>query len=346
MTTVSTATAARPGNPKDPANGPQVGVTLYSFTNEWLSRQFDLAGLMREVAARDLGPNIEIIGFQNFKEFPDVSDAFADHFKGLVAETGLNPVSLAVNSDRFLRPGQTPVEDEFLVEYHKRQLRSARKLGFDLVRYQFALPVHLLPEIVPYAEDLGVRMGVEVHAPMWARHPAVLAYREMYEKLDTPYLGWIPDFGGTARAIPPSLLDAARAAGARESLIDLVQEIWPGEGASHEKIGRLRERALADGHAPEHIQAVGLAFFILSNHDPKSWAEMVDRTIHIHGKFYGVNDDGIEEAVPYEEILPLFRDGGFTGTIVSEWEGHAYCTADAFEQVRRHQAMCRRIFAS
>lgn len=24
------------------ANGPQVGVTLYSFTNEWLTRQFEL----------------------------------------------------------------------------------------------------------------------------------------------------------------------------------------------------------------------------------------------------------------------------------------------------------------
>ena len=50
--------------------GPQVGVTLYSFTNEWLTRQFELDSLLREVAARGLGPNIEIIGFQSFKEFP------------------------------------------------------------------------------------------------------------------------------------------------------------------------------------------------------------------------------------------------------------------------------------
>ena len=46
------------------ASGPQMGVTLYSFTNEWPTRQFDLAGLMHEVARRGLGPNIEIIGFQ------------------------------------------------------------------------------------------------------------------------------------------------------------------------------------------------------------------------------------------------------------------------------------------
>ena len=327
------------------ATGPQVGVTLYSFTNEWLTRQFDLPGLMHEVARRGLGPNIEIIGFQSFKEFPDVSDDFAAQFRDLVQETGLNPVSCAINSDRFLKPGQQPIDDAALVEYHKRQLRSAKKLGFSLVRYQFALPVHLLPEIAPYAGDLGIRMGVEVHAPMWAGHPAVLAYREMYDKLDTPVLGWIPDFGGTATRIPESMLDAARATGAKESLIDLLKQIWPEPGMSHEKAGKLREMALAAGHAPAHIQAACLAFFILANNDPKSWAELVDRTIHIHGKFYGVSEDLVEEAIPYETILPLFRDGGFTGTIVSEWEGHAYDTRDAFVQVERHQAMCRKILA-
>ncbi|MEQ1639621.1 MAG: hypothetical protein ABL881_02335 [Novosphingobium sp.] len=225
--------------------GAQVGVTLYSFTNPWLTRQFDLEGLLREVSRRGMGPNIEIIGFQSFKEFPDISDAFAEKFKELMTEIGLNPVSCAINSDRFLRPGQQPIDDASLIEYHKRQLRSAKKMGFSLVRYQFALPVELLPQIAPYAEALDIRMGVEVHAPMWAGHPAVQAYGEMYDKLDTPYLGWIPDFGGTASRIPESMLDAARAAGAREGLLDRLKEVWLEPGMSHEKAGRLREWALA-----------------------------------------------------------------------------------------------------
>lgn len=328
------------------STGPQIGVTLYSFTNEWLTRQFELDTLLREVAKRNLGPNIEIIGFQSFKEFPDVSDDFAARFKDMIAETGLNPVSCAINSDRFLKPGQQPIDDAALVEYHKRQLRSAKKMGFKLVRYQFALPVHLLPEIAPYAEELDIVMGVEVHAPMWAGHPAVQAYGEMYDKLNTPVLGWIPDFGGTASRIPDSMLDAARKAGAAESLLDKLKEVWLEDGMSHEKAGRLREWALANGHAPLHIQAASLAFFILSNNDPKSWAALVDRTVHIHGKFYGVSEDLVEEAIDYEMILPLFRDGGFTGTMVSEWEGHAYDARDAFLQVERHQAMSRKILAS
>lgn len=323
----------------------ELGATLYAFTNEFLSRQYSFEELLREIARRNLGPGIEVIGFQSIRTFPEVDDAFVDRFKSLVAELALEPRSLAINSDRFLKPGQ-PIADDVLVEYHKRQMRSAARLGFPIVRYQFATPPELLPELAPYAEDLGIRMGLEVHAPAHANHPLVLRYREAYDRLNSKALGWIPDFGGTAYRIPPSLLNAARERGVPEKLIDLLLDIWPEEGAPHERAGKLREIATREGFAPEHIQVVSLPFFILSNADPKSWAELVADSFHIHGKFYGVDDDGREEAIDYDTILPIFRDGGFDGTMVSEWEGHAYSTVDAFDQVERHQQMSRRILQS
>jgi sugar phosphate isomerase/epimerase len=320
----------------------ELGATLFAFTNEYITRRYSFHDLLREIARRGLGPSLEVVGFQSFRSFPDVSDAEAVAFKAVVAELGLKPTSLGINSDRFLKPGEA-TSDEHLLEYHKRQMRSAVKLGFPILRYQFSTPPAMAADLAPYAEDLGLKMGLEVHAPAHAHHPLVLAYREVYERVNSPALGWIPDFGGTASRIPPSLLDAARERGANEKLIALVQEIWPQPGPSHEKAARLRDIALKDGHAPAHIQAVSLAFFILSNGDPKSWAELADRSIHIHGKFYGVDDDLREEAVDYDTILPIFRDAGFSGTLVAEWEGHAYSTRDAFDQVARFQAMSRRI---
>jgi len=59
-----------------------------------------------------------------------------------------------------------------------------------------------------------------------------------------------------------------------------------------------------------------------------------------------VGADGREEAVDYETILPIFRDAGVDATIVAEWEGHAYSTRDAFAEVEKFQAMCRRILAA
>lgn len=325
-------------------SGPQMGATLYAFTNDYLTRQFDFEGLLREIARRNLGPGIEVIGFQSIKGFPEVSDAFAERFAELVDELGLEPRSLAINSDRFLKRGE-PISDEALLEYHKRQLRSAAKLKFPIVRYQFATPPQMVRDLAPYAEDLGVQMGLEVHAPTHANHPLVLAYREVYDQLQSPALGWIPDFGGTAFRIPPSFIASARERGVPEGLIGLLEAIWPEPGAPHERAGRLREHALRDGYDPQHIQIVSLVFFILANHDPKSWIELVDRTIHIHGKFYGVDEQGNEEAIDYGTILPIFRDGGFTGTMVSEWEGHAYLPSSGFAPVEAFQAMCRRILA-
>lgn len=324
--------------------GPQMGATLYAFTNEYLNREYDFEGLLREIARRNLGPGIEVIGFQSIRGFPEVSDAFAERFAELVDELGLEPRSLAINSDRFLKPGQ-PISDAALIDYHKRQLRSTAKLKFPLVRYQFATPPHIVRELAPFAEDLNVKMGLEVHAPAHANHPMVMAYREVYDALQSPALGWIPDFGGTAWRLPPSFIDAARRRGVPEGLISLLNKIWPEPGAPHERAGRLREYALKDGYSPEHIQIVSLIFFILSNEDPKSWADLVDRTIHVHGKFYGVDDDGREEAIDYETILPIFRDGGFAGTIVAEWEGHAYLGTGGFAHVEAFQAMCRRVLA-
>lgn len=324
------------------AAGFELGATLYAFTNEFLARRYSFKQLLQEVAARGFGPGLEVIGFQSIRSFPDVSEPFADEFAGWVEELGLRPVSLAINSDRFLRPGQ-PVSDEVLIEYHKRQMRSAQRLGFPIVRYQFATPPELLNELAPFAEELGLKMGLEVHAPAHANHPIVLRYREAYDRLQSPALGWIPDFGGTAFRIPESLLQSARDRGVPERLIRLLLDIWPEAGAPHERAGKLREIASREGFSPEHVQIVSLPFFILSTADPRSWAELVDRTIHIHGKFYGVGDDGREEAIDYHSILPIFRDGGFTGAMVSEWEGHAYSERDAFEEVERHQRMCRGI---
>lgn len=65
--------------------------------------------------------------------------------------------------------------------------------------------------------------------------------------------------------------------------------------------------------------------------------------MHIHGKFYGFDAQGQEESIDYATILPLFKQGGFNGTMSSEWEGYMYSGASAFDLVEQHQAMCQAI---
>jgi hypothetical protein len=70
------------------------------------------------------------------------------------------------------------------------------------------------------------------------------------------------------------------------------------------------------------------------------------QVIHMHGKFYDFDAAGNETSIPYDEILPVFHDGGFDGFMSSEWEGHLYMrNVDAFDMVAKHQALARRIIA-
>ena len=73
-------------------------------------------------------------------------------------------------------------------------------------------------------------------------------------------------------------------------------------------------------------------------------ALLLPYTKHIHGKFYGVDDSGIEPSIPYPEILALLEREGYAGTISAEWEGHAFSGEPmGFEQVAAWRAMCDRL---
>ena len=133
--------------------GVRLGTTLFSLTNEFHSLQYSFEELIAKVGALGLGPGLEVIGFQSIRGFPEISDEFADRFKGLLAEHNLVPTCLAVNADVAIRRGQTMTTEES-VRYHEPQIRAAAKLGFPVARYQYAAG--------PVPRD-GVR------APRWPR---------------------------------------------------------------------------------------------------------------------------------------------------------------------------------
>lgn len=87
-------------------------------------------------------------------------------------------------------------------------------------------------------------------------------------------------------------------------------------------------------------------FAILGKMDPRAWLEIMPQVVHIHGKCYDFDEKGDEISIPYDEILPLFRDNGYNGYMSTEWEGHAVSEEDGIPKVQAHHALCRRILAS
>ena len=115
------------------------------------------------MAADGYGPGLEIIGFSSFRGFPDVDDEFAGRFRDLVDEVGLVPTSLAINADIGIRRDRLMNQDE-LVEYMRRQIEAAAKLGFPIARVQISLTPDSMEMLLPVAERYGVTLALEVHA--------------------------------------------------------------------------------------------------------------------------------------------------------------------------------------
>jgi hypothetical protein len=322
--------------------GLKLGSTLFSFTNEFLSREYSLEQLIEQVAQMGLGPGLEVVGFQSIRGFPVVSDEFATRFRDLLQRYGLVASCLAINADMGIRRGQL-MDVDAAVAYYEPQIRAAAKLGFRVVRGQFGPPPEVLRRILPLLESLNLKFGPELHTPMTVHSRMVMEYRELYDKLGSPCLGFVPDFGSCTQRFPPGFVKWLQSQGTPQAALDLAYRVWDMEGDAFSRKAEFMRQAAAAKMEPSVAGAVGVMFSMFTDQPASVWAEIMPQIIHVHSKFYEFDESGSETSIPYEELLPVFARGGYDGYMSSEWEGTIYSKANGFEMVRRHHALCRRI---
>jgi sugar phosphate isomerase/epimerase len=321
----------------------KVATSLFSFAIEWNRRDYNLEQLMAKVKDWNLAPAIEVIGFQSLKEFPYLSKEAIVQVRKYIDQFGFEPVCLDANVDVGIRRDRNLTEEE-TVAYIEPQIWAAHQLGFPVLRVQMTAKSKVMRKLAGVAEKANVKLGMELHTPYQVDHPAVLELRELYEELDSPYLGFIPDFGTSMRNIPDALLHSFREVGVTDKLIEITKEIWKMDAPIPEKFGLLYESASSLGATPAQIGRLNMAFSMNGRQDPKQWSEIVDRTVHLHGKFYGFDENGDEPSIDYAAILKVFHEGGYTGYIASEYEGTAFTDEfSGFEMVQKHQHLCKRI---
>ncbi|MEY4618516.1 MAG: hypothetical protein RL101_702 [Actinomycetota bacterium] len=86
------------------------------------------------------------------------------------------------------------------------------------------------------------------------------------------------------------------------------------------------------GINPNSLGPFGRMAFNMNGHvKPEEWNDIMHQVVHIHAKFFDMNDDGSVEAIDYEKHTKIFAEGGFDGYISSEWEGHAFCDLGEFD---------------
>jgi len=329
---------------------PIQGVTLYSFTRAFHGREYDLDALIRKVAAEGYGPGLEIIGFSSFRGFPEIDDAFAGRFRDLVDEVGLVTTSLAVNADIGIHRDRLLDQDE-LIAYMRRQIAAAAKLGFPIARVQISITPDSMEQLAPIAEEYGVTLALEVHADQYASHPRILALRDRYEKVGSPFLGFTMDWGATVSGFAPSLIESYRRRGASEDLLSQVVSLWddfyeqgpPRDQAEHgQRFGRFIGLAAQNGRPDLGIDfgINGTGLFGPARVD--DWLEIMPWVKHVHGKFFGIDEHKEEPSVPVRDLITLLVENGYSGAVSSEYEGwHWNNWESPFDIVRDEQAVQR-----
>ena len=325
-----------------------VGITLYSLTLDYRAGRYTLEELIRKAGEMELGPPVEIVGFQSIRGFPAVSDEFAARFRRLVDDAGLVPSCLGANVDTARRRDRHMTDDE-TVDYLSAQIDAAVKLGFPTMRIQFGARPGAMRKIAPLAERAGVKLGMEIHAPHRVDHPTVIALRELYDEIDSPYLGFIPDFGASVSAIPSGAVAQQRSLGAPDEIIDLIVDTWESVHRGDQDAFTARRKLMKDvadaGGSAEVIGFAWRALTLWGNQPPEKWAEIMPRVVHVHAKFFDIDEHGEEPSVPYAELMRVFARSGYRGTMSSEWEGSMWAPdTDGFAIIKAHQEMVRRHF--
>jgi sugar phosphate isomerase/epimerase len=323
------------------------GVSLYSFQEEYFLRKMTLEEIIATCAQLDI-PGIEIIGDQMIPGYPYISDDFLKQWHGWMDKYERTPVCLDMFLDWNKFKGRTMTDDEKYESVHM-DIKAANKLGCTVIRMIYMEP-EILERLAPEAEKYNVKLAMEIHAPSDFDSPREQGLIELFERVQSPYLGFTLDMGVYCKRLPRVASDRFLREGMKAEIVDYLIEAYNNRTLPKGREMGVRKPELAEkiiqmGGTEDHVYwAYSGTHMIYSN--PQRILDYVGHIHHIHAKFYEMLPDRAY-SIPYDDIVPLLIEGGYSGYLSSEYEGNRWIQdafeVDSAEQVRRQQVMFKRL---
>lgn len=318
------------------------GVSLYSFQNETFQGKMTLEDCIRTCA--ELGARgIEVIGEQTFWGWPEVgvNQADIDNWHKLIKQYDCVPVSHDYMLD-YKRYKGRPMPFEEQVASVRKDIDFGAALGMPFIRSLVSIAPEVLIAAAPYAEEKGIKLLTEVHAPLHFDHPWIIRMAEMFQKSGSPALGFLPDMGMFLDKFPPVWRAKFERMGVPVHIADYIVKAYEDRVLSEYVILEVQNMG---GVGP----AIAMAETLRHNaaFEPKRMLDYMPMIHNIHGKFYEMTADYVEPSIPYDKIVAVLSQGGYDGYICSEYEGNRWIEdaeePDSVEQVRRQQVMLARL---
>jgi sugar phosphate isomerase/epimerase len=324
------------------------GVSLYSYQQAYFKKEIDLEGAVKAAAAAG-ATGIELIPEQMpVGRYPNPTDRDIAWWKELMTKYGTTPTCMDAFMDSRMYKGRYLTLPE-QVNLMERDLKLASQLGFFCIR----VLCHVRPEVVeaalPIAEYYGVKMGLEVHAPLTLTGEWVSNYVEMVERKGSPYAALIPDFGIFGRGMNGAMQKAAILKGADPVLLDKANQIIKAGG----NVAPVIEEFKRQGAGSDTIMVIQMTSMMNRYNNPEWLRPLAKHLCHFHAKFYLMDENYQESSIDYAGPVKVLKEVGFDGYLSSEFEGQRSYQAqdcayeeDEIEQVRRHHVMLNRLIVS
>lgn len=252
----------------------------------------------------------------NIENYPNPSPKWVDEYWRLCEKYKLQPAELGHWCESHLHRGPV-MSDEEILEEMKQDFRLAHLLGFKSLRTKITCVNELCdPE------------------PGWQRYvEKALPYAEKY------------DVRMQNEVHLPTTLHTPHI---REEYMDFIKRTGTKYFGFNIDFGTFQTKP-----------AKGLEFMHMSDFTdvskPEEIVEFLPYCWTCHAKFTNMDENFEETTIPYREVIQLMIDNGWSGNLVSEYEGELRFTAEDSpqnyaramdeipDQLRRHQIMLRNI---
>lgn len=313
----------------------ELGVSLYSFTEQWAdSDDFSFEDMFKELNRLGV-KRFEIVGSQMFDSYPIVQDAEIKHLLDVCEKYDVAPFSYAgqVDGGKFSDHDMT---DEEIMTEATFDLMTAHKLGCKYMR-GYGIPNHLAIKTAQMAEYYDIKVGFEIHAPSRPSDAKVQELVQIIKDSGSKHIGLVPDFGCFIEKPNVQMLKNLINDGANPDLLNFIVENRH-TGYTEES---LWEKVQSIGGKRIDKLAISQMFGFLSfaPADLDGFKTLLPVCLYFHGKFYHIGEDCVETTIPYDKIIAMIVESGFEGVIMTEYEGHCFYLNDASEQIERHLKM-------
>lgn len=318
------------------------GVSFYSYNYEYYHGRMNLEDCIREMTLTG-ADGIELLAMQMITGYPAPDSHFVEKWYDLLEKYHAVPVCLDLfNSTNPL--GNIKMDEATAVQILENDLRLASRLGFSCVRVTVNTPHTIFERVLPLAEKLDVKMGIEIHPPFSMASPWMEERVALIDRLGTKALGFIPDMGIFARHVNPIMIRKFLRMGMDK---ETVQKI-----CTYYEAGKSQAQTEDALKLPESaaLEKSFLWTVYRNNYDdPQDIVRYAPYFVHVHGKFYEMDENCRETSLDYDHVMPKLKESCYNGYICSEYEGgrdllDIPSEIESCEQVRRHHVMLKRWF--